>query len=866
MDVKSDSEYMKSWAVSRVNDTTLTPVGVFIFNTLGFEQQEFFSQFKIPCIISSFNPNAYTQNLDQGPAYRYAYFIEPAVQYYFRELASKYVELGVKTLAAVVDLGDYIVNPNIDWSYSRDSCVLTAKEIMEPLGIELLGQFTYYIQTATHEDYVEIVKEMKDLNPDAVMICDIVLPTGYPDLASTWILKLMKEMDYLPKAVNVQDIAGSAIEAMYVPDGTLDYVTQVTFTHPDLNGIDFTEDYAPYSSTFTQGNVTTVGDGLIAGSNLPDHPSSARLFYRWYKEQLGYYPPYLAVGIWAAFDVVESAVWHAGMSASMRADSILDGSEVMDMLSMTNAATPYGRVIFDYNRINTKSYASVVQWKQASFNTSIVAPGNLANDQFVYPMPHWKERTYVWSLMKGNTGIVSIVAGIMSIVLLALMATVVIYRQHKDVKMLHAGHLVALLSMSLLIIWSLVFVWQGDVKQIQCDCYLWTIYLPISFIIQLVNMKAYRLSVFLTSDSKTRLMKLTHSRIMLLTLGWVSFTAILLMIAQIVDPPIAKRTIVDELRPSQDYYSCTTGATSSSILYFLFVFHILMSTFCVIIVRNGSEAFKDGLLMKESFIILFSCITVAFIFSQLGLSPHSFYLLRTLSLSLGITAFCLRLLLGRCLRHWIPNDVAKVLIQYYKKFESLKSQYLSTTTAKVTAMEIFDAQADGDFPMTEAPLFTDLDEMQQVLCDENRGPLFREIAQRALIFENVAFLDALNELPERYSNSFVTSSHTLPKEVVTVARDIFDKFCESGSELEVNISDKTRNTIRERLKTISQRQEPYMSHTVAHSILREDLMGLGSLMEEASSEIRVILYQNIWCKFKAAETELKMSADLNASV
>jgi hypothetical protein len=39
-----------------------------------------------------------------------------------------------------------------------------------------------------------------------------------------------------------------------------------------------------------------------------------------------------------------------------------------------------------------------------------------------------------------------------------------------------------------------------DSNQQQCDSYLWVIYLSGSFLISIINMKAYRLSVFLTSS------------------------------------------------------------------------------------------------------------------------------------------------------------------------------------------------------------------------------------------------------------------------------------------------------------------------------------------------------------------------------
>ena len=39
------------------------------------------------------------------------------------------------------------------------------------------------------------------------------------------------------------------------------------------------------------------------------------------------------------------------------------------------------------------------------------------------------------------------------------------------------------------------------------------------------------------------------------------------------------------------------------------------------------------------------------------MTPSNVYLLRCAFLSVGLTLFCLRILIGRCYRHWVPKKL-----------------------------------------------------------------------------------------------------------------------------------------------------------------------------------------------------------------
>lgn len=58
----------------------------------------------------------------------------------------------------------------------------------------------------------------------------------------------------------------------------------------------------------------------------------------------------------------------------------------------------------------------------------------------------------------------------------------------------------------------------------------------------------------------------------------------------------------------------------------------------------------------------------------------------------------------------------------------------------------------------------------------------------------------------------------------------------------------------------SWKEQPIISDTMANSILKEDILEVRKLFEPASCEISRILYQNMWNKFRAAETEQQMGS------
>ena len=202
----------------------------------------------------------------------------------------------------------------------------------------------------------------------------------------------------------------------------------------------------------------------------------------------------------------------------------------------------------------------------------------------------------------------------------------------------------ALLAACICCMWTLVFVWQDDMNQTQCSSYLWSVCLPASFAIHLVNFKAYRLYTFLAAtiqnpNNKRRRKTIGQGAVILRSVGMTMVTAVILAISTGIDPPkvpppppppphhppqhTSPRTlsthhitqslnmpptnqhpltpppqstlvVVDPYRAKLNYYMCTSGRTTTGLFYFLVIGHVVMSIACIMPIRNGFEAFQDG--------------------------------------------------------------------------------------------------------------------------------------------------------------------------------------------------------------------------------------------------------------------------------
>jgi hypothetical protein len=149
-------------------------------------------------------------------------------------------------------------------------------------------------------------------------------------------------------------------------------------------------------------------------------------------------------------------------------------------------------------------------------------------------------------------------------------------------------------------------------------------------------MKAYRLSVFLTTSSNGRRpAPFSHHKVLKYTLIMVLITAVLLLIAHLADPPMVKKIVIDVYRQRLDYHECRTGKLTLAIQYIIVLGHFICSVYCIARVRNGLEAFKDGTIIKESFIIFYLCIIVLAGVSTLDIDKQVSISVRVALLNIG---------------------------------------------------------------------------------------------------------------------------------------------------------------------------------------------------------------------------------------
>ena len=424
-----------------------------------------------------------------------------------------------------------------------------------------------------------------------------------------------------------------------------------------------------------------------------------------------------------------------------------------------------------------------------------------------------------------------------------------------DIRMLHYLHIILMCLAAIAVCWGLALLWQSDVTQAQCNGYVWLVFLPASFLVHLNNIKAYRLSTFLRAGDR-RPKPFSHGRVMKLTMYFLVLTVIILLIAILSDPPTRTRVQVDRYRAKLDYYYCKTGQTTPILLYLLTAGHILCSVFSVVSVRNGMEAFRDGMIIKEAFVILYACLLVALVLQNLGLSAPNAYMLRSVVMSMGVTLFSMRLLLSRCFRHWVSErTLARLIVIHTNYIKPIVSDYsASATSVAAASSHISRSDADGPLYSMETPQDNSLEEMTAVLSDPVRGKILQSVAKKALVLENVEFLMAVLKFKQEAEAALVRHSGRASDDIQKSAKELFKTYIVAGSDNEVNISSKTRASVEAVLaKWMS--EMPILTKDSAKNCLQSDSLKRCDIFEPAFKEIRVMLYQNLWNKFRSLEAE-----------
>ena len=460
--------------------------------------------------------------------------------------------------------------------------------------------------------------------------------------------------------------------------------------------------------------------------------------------------------------------------------------------------------------------------------------------------------------------------------------------------MLDYRQVIAMCVSAMVVCWGLALLWQADVTQSQCDSFLWVIVLPTSFLIHLNNIKAYRLSVIIRANFK-RLKPFPHSKVLRLSLLWTSITVLFLFVIVITDPPRRVLTYSDDIRPSLNRYQCRSGLVSSTLLAILVVGHVIASVVCVVSVRNGMEAFRDGTLLKEAFVGLYSCFLVSFILQQLDLSLTSQYEMRTIFIGIGVTAFCVRLLINRCLRHWIPLFVQYRLSAFYEKYLKpvLYDKTLTHSRGLCSRVGSQPGRNGGQSQNmlidrtgrkssvgtdVESPVYTveypsenSISEMYAAISDPTRYKLLFAIAKGHGCSEGLEFIrsvlchridaDILRDhaaaLPKDAAVAKASSENLLTQVDQIIKNQILIK-----SDTYLKLSSTTKGYIERCLK--EWKDDIYVSSAeIAYAKISAQYNNRVSIVDPAFDDMSVLIFQMIWTHFRTTETEILAGQDVD---
>jgi len=478
----------------------------------------------------------------------------------------------------------------------------------------------------------------------------------------------------------------------------------------------------------------------------------------------------------------------------------------------------------------------------------------------------------------------------------------------QDVRIYHYRHVLYICVAAMAVCWGTTLLWQADVIQAQCDGFLWLVYVPAGFLVEIVSVKAYRLSTFLNRNQSRRAKTFPHSRVMRLTWAMVGVTVLFVLIAAVADPPTRHHVMTDPYRAKLDHYYCRTLGATDALMYVLVVGHVLLSAYCVASVRNGLDAFRDGTIMKEAFVLLYAFVLIALVSQHFGLSPANAYMARSVLVNIGVTIFVLRLLINRCIRHWVPEIMLIAMAQVQQKSVKQLSGIFSSAAAPLSGItrvksltgidradavqprriviqslgsvnlgngdEIDNGDEDvGPLYRIAVPQESNLDEMIATIADPVRGEMFRNFARLNLVEENYDFLSEVLSFQKTAENELIIKSSEANGRIREVAEVLYHRFIRQGADDEVNVPSKIRlqietaldnsNWIISRKDNIgsskagrndgkdAEEDAPFIARELARDVLKDDPRKRGMLFEPAFKEILTLLYQNIWSKFLA---------------
>eukprot|EP01041_Mallomonas_annulata_P003213 gene3213-6345_t len=889
-DCRSDNLYTKTLLDNRFRRSSLPPITVLMgpeYKPLSTSVVRFASAHSIPFVFP------YSMNDYPRPAIRNTTFSVIAPGMYINiEVINAYADHGVSSVVAVAMLG-FLRNTDVCFGVATYA---------ETKGINFLAQYSL-TQSMSRSNLYDIVQEIRDKHkPDAILWCDYY--SAFPEFVDRFNpITIFKDLNYLPKALTILDNLDNPGQDKLKAQGLFRYVSSGGFFSDRSTGASYTEGNTAYSSMFRY--PKTVNSWIDEVNCGVTTPSSAQLFYAWYKTATGKVPLRQALALWATFDVIEAAIYRAAIDPKVVKSGEITSIDVLSSLrNLRSLTTPSGRIILNQNGDNVYLESIVTQDLSPSESADIVYPLQSRTAAFVYPMPTWDERVYTWDPTADPEAL--LVAFVCSMVLLIIAVTAIANKTSPEIRVFHYLHIVSLCVAGIICCLCLALVWQKDNTQSQCDAYLWVIGLPASYMIHLVNMKAHRLAVFMESTRNGRRRQVfPHMKVLRHTLYWWMFTVTILVIVTIVDPPVRTRIVFDPYRPKFDEHHCISGTISNALIMFIISVHVIVSLCCVISVRNGVADFSDGTTMKESFLILYIFLAISSILSNLNLHTSQLYVLRCTLLNLGITGFVCRLLFSRCIVYWFPDFLSNYLEKIYGKFietvhfvvdylhkgqgilkKSRSKKYFSFSNLdkpfprhseaggeveiekdnevevdrKISSEDRVDS-TDGPIYITEAPDEDCLSEMFTALRDPDRLAIFKEVAKKQMTEDNVEFLLIVMTYNDYCERRLVSQCDAVDGSLCALAEQIYNTHVRDNYE--VSLSTQSRmyleTSINEWKTEQTTRTSPIDLIPVENvkNIFRNDEERRIMIFDDVFREIILITYRNLWSKFRSAET-LKM--------
>jgi hypothetical protein len=133
-----------------------------------------------------------------------------------------------------------------------------------------------------------------------------------------------------------------------------------------------------------------------------------------------------------------------------------------------------------------------------------------------------------------------------------------------------------------------------------------------------------------------------------------------------------------------------------------------------------------GTVIKEAFIFFYFCLAVGIMMSSIDIEHRLSYLIRSLFLCVGSTGFCLRLLINRCVKYWIPEPVQRRVSQGYEMYKAIWPIH-ETVTSMSANYDHFD---DDDCPIYQSRSIQmgDINELIIAIEDPARLEILRKLA------------------------------------------------------------------------------------------------------------------------------------------